>query len=48
MEIDTVGAPAYKLALDVNEVDGECRTAMYLAVAEGHSEVVQAMIEVGP
>ncbi|CAI2297514.1 unnamed protein product [Caenorhabditis sp. 36 PRJEB53466] len=45
MEIDTVGAPAYQLALDVNEVDGECRTAMYLAVAEGHLEVIQAMIE---
>ncbi|KAF1770229.1 hypothetical protein GCK72_002047 [Caenorhabditis remanei] len=45
MEIDTVGAPAYQLAIDVNEVDGECRTAMYLAVAEGHLEVVQAMTE---
>uniref|UniRef100_A0A8R1EEX7 ANK_REP_REGION domain-containing protein n=2 Tax=Caenorhabditis japonica TaxID=281687 RepID=A0A8R1EEX7_CAEJA len=47
MEIDTVGAPAYQLALDVNEVDGECRTAMYLAVAEGHLEVIQTMTESG-
>ncbi|CAD6186430.1 unnamed protein product [Caenorhabditis auriculariae] len=44
-EIDTVGAPAFLHAIDVNEGDGECRTAMYLAVAENHLNVVQAMLE---
>ncbi|CAI5438648.1 unnamed protein product [Caenorhabditis angaria] len=45
LEIDTVGAPSYKLAIDVNEVDGECRTALYLAVSANHLEVVQTMID---
>lgn len=44
-EYETVGAPAYRSALDLNQGDGECRTPLFLAVAEGHLDVVKLMIE---
>lgn len=46
-EIDTVGAPPYKFVVDVNEVDSQCRTALYLAVAKNHLQAIQYMLQVG-
>ncbi|CAI4223185.1 unnamed protein product [Auanema sp. JU1783] len=44
-EIDMVSAPPYKFVIDVNQGDIECRTPFYLAVAKGHLEVVQYMLQ---
>ncbi|PAV59646.1 hypothetical protein WR25_21242 [Diploscapter pachys] len=44
-EIDTVGAPPYKFVVDVNEVDSQCRTALYLAVAKNHLQAIQYMLQ---
>ena len=45
-EIDTVGAPPYRFVVDVNEVDSQCRTALYLAVAKNHLQAIQYMLQV--
>ncbi|ETN84901.1 hypothetical protein NECAME_06625 [Necator americanus] len=44
-EVDLLSYPPYRLAIDVNCGDNECRTALYRAVAKGHTEVLQCMLE---
>ncbi|KIH62548.1 ankyrin repeat protein [Ancylostoma duodenale] len=46
-EIDLLSYPPYRLAIDVNCGDNECRTALYRAAAKGHTEVLQCMLAVG-
>ncbi|EYB82696.1 hypothetical protein Y032_0353g3295 [Ancylostoma ceylanicum] len=43
-EIDLLSYPPYRLAIDVNCGDNECRTALYRAAAKGHTEVLQCML----
>ncbi|KHJ98123.1 kinase domain protein [Oesophagostomum dentatum] len=43
-EVDLLSYPPYRLAIDVNCGDNECRTALYRAVAKGHIEVLQYML----
>ena len=41
-----VSAPPYYHSIDMNQGDTECRTALYLAVAKNHIEVVQELLQV--
>ncbi|VDK40314.1 unnamed protein product [Cylicostephanus goldi] len=43
-EVDLLAHPPYRLAIDVNRGDNECRTALYRATAKGHTEVLQYML----
>lgn len=37
---------SYKFVCDLNATDDECRTALYLGVANGHTEIVQYLTNV--
>ncbi|KJH53340.1 ankyrin repeat protein [Dictyocaulus viviparus] len=43
-DIDLLCYPPYRSAIDVNQGDIECRTALYRAVAKGYVEVIQYML----
>ncbi|VDP22788.1 unnamed protein product [Heligmosomoides polygyrus] len=43
-DIDLLSCPPYRLAIDVNEVDNECRTALYRAASKSHTSVLQYML----
>lgn len=40
------GRFSYSFVVDVNALDSNCRTALYLAVASSHIDVVQYFLEV--
>ncbi|VDN03509.1 unnamed protein product [Thelazia callipaeda] len=43
---DVSGRFTYRFVLDVNALDSQCRTALYLAVANSHYDVVKYLLEV--
>lgn len=43
---DVSGRFTYRFVLDVNALDAQCRTALYLAVANSHYDVVKYLLEV--
>uniref|UniRef100_A0A7I4XV63 non-specific serine/threonine protein kinase n=1 Tax=Haemonchus contortus TaxID=6289 RepID=A0A7I4XV63_HAECO len=43
-EIDLLSCPPYRFAIDVNNGDNECRTALYRAASKGHTNVLQYML----
>ncbi|VDN18660.1 unnamed protein product [Gongylonema pulchrum] len=43
---DVSGRFTYHFVLDVNALDAQCRTALYLAVANSHYDVVKYLLEV--
>lgn len=43
---DVSGRFSYRFVLDVNGLDAQCRTALYLAVANSYYDVVKYLLEV--
>lgn len=43
---DASGRFSYRFVADVNALDSQCRTALYLAVANSHFDVVKYLLEV--
>lgn len=44
---DISGRFSYRFVLDVNGLDAQCRTALYLAVANSYYDIVKYLLEVG-
>lgn len=42
---DVTGRFSYRFVVDVNALDSQCRTALYLAVANSHIDVVRYLLE---
>lgn len=43
---DVSGRFSYRFVLDVNGLDAQCRTALYLAVANSYYDIVKYLLEV--